>query len=58
MQTPTYDPGLTQQFAGPLRRIINKDGSFNVHRNGITWRDFHPYLQLINMSCPGFLGAL
>ena len=58
MQTPTYDPGLTQQFAGPLRRIINKDGSFNVHRNGTTWRDFHPYLQLINMSFPKFLGAL
>ena len=58
MQTPTYDPGLTQQFAGPLRRIINKDGSFNVHRNGTTWRDFHPYLQLINMSWPRFLGAL
>ena len=58
MQTPTYDPGLTQQFAGPLRRIINKDGSFNVHRNGTTWRDFHPYLQLINMSWPMFLGSI
>ena len=58
MQTPSFDPGLTQQFAGPLRRIINKDGSFNVHRNGTTWRDFHPYLHLINMRWHGFLALL
>src|SRR5215469_1018591 len=58
MHRASYDPGLTQRFAGSLRRIINKDGSFNVQRNGTTWRDFHPYLQLINMSWPGFLGSL
>ena len=58
MQRPSYDPGLTQKFAGPLRRIINPDGSFNVHRKGATWRDFHPYLQLVNMSWLGFLFAL
>lgn len=58
MQNPSFDPGLTQQFAGPLRRIINKDGSFNVHRVGTTWRDFHPYLHLINMRWPGFLTTL
>ena len=58
MQKPTFDPGLTQRFAGPLRRIINKDGSFNVHRIGTTWRDFHPYLHLINMSWLGFLASL
>jgi len=37
--------------------MINKDGTFNVHRRGTTWRDFHPYLQLINMSWPKFLLA-
>lgn len=58
MQRPSFDPGLTQQFAGPLRRIINKDGSFNVHRSGTTWRDFHPYLHLINMRWPAFLVTL
>ena len=58
MQKPTFDPGLTQKFAGPVRRIINEDGSFNVHRIGTTWRDFHPYLHLINMSWPGFLTTL
>ncbi len=58
MQKPSFDPGLTQKFAGPLRRIINPDGSFNVRRHGTTWRDFHPYLQLINMRWAPFLGTL
>jgi inward rectifier potassium channel len=58
MQRASFDPGLTQQFTAPFRRVINKDGSFNVHRRGETWRDFHPYLQLINMGWAGFLAVL
>jgi inward rectifier potassium channel len=58
MRKPAYDPGLTEQFTGALRRVINKDGSFNVRRRGGSWRDFHPYLMLINMSWPGFLATL
>ena len=58
MRNPSFDPGLTQKFEGPLRRVINKDGSFNVHRRGASWRDFHPYLHLINMGWPSFLLAL
>jgi inward rectifier potassium channel len=58
METPTFDPGLTQQFNGKLRRIIEKDGTFNVHRNGTTWRDVHPYLHLINMPWPRFLAIV
>ncbi len=58
MRNPSFDPGLTQQFTSPFRRAINKDGSFNVRRRGSTWRDFHPYLLLINMSWAGFLAAL
>lgn len=58
MQQPSFDPGLTQKFTSPLRRVINKDGTFNVHRRGTTWRDFHPYLQLINMRWPGFIALL
>src|SRR5438445_3873554 len=58
MAEMSFDPGLTQQFNAPLRRIINKDGSFNVHRRGVTWRDVHPYLYLINMSWSGFLGVV
>ena len=58
MRRTAYDPGLTQQFTGAVHRIINKDGSFNVRRRGGSWRDFHPYLILINMGWLGFLAAL
>ena len=50
MQQPTFDPGLTQQYSGALRRSINKDGTFNVFRRGGSWRHVHPYLHLLNMS--------
>src|ERR1041385_3572246 len=58
MQNASFDPGLTQQFTAPLSRVINKDGSFNVLRRGSTWRDFHPYLHLINMGWTQFLFTL
>jgi inward rectifier potassium channel len=58
MRKPAFDPGLTERFTGRFRRVINKDGSFNVRRRGANWHDFHPYLQLINMSWPAFLGTL
>ena len=58
MEKPTFDPGLTQQFTGVLRRSINKDGSFNVYRRGGSWRDFHPYLQMLSMSWPQFFATI
>src|ERR1700688_1631547 len=58
MQKPTFDPGLTQQYTGVLRRSINKDGSFNVNRRGGSWRDFHPYLQMLSMSWPRFFAIV
>jgi inward rectifier potassium channel len=58
MHKPSFDPGLTQQFGAPYRRVINRDGSLNVQRRGATWRDFHPYLHLINMGWPAFLLTL
>jgi inward rectifier potassium channel len=58
MQTPSFDPGLTQQFLSPVTRMINADGSFNVRRRGVTWHDFHPYLQLVNMSWFWFFATL
>jgi inward rectifier potassium channel len=54
MQTPSFDPGLTQRYDGPLRRVINPDGSFNVSRQGSTWRDSNPYLNLVSTSWPRF----
>src|ERR1017187_5125111 len=53
-QKPALDPGLTNKFGAPLRRAINKDGSFNVRRTGVSWRAFHPWLAVVNMSWPGF----
>jgi inward rectifier potassium channel len=41
-----------------LRRVIGDNGQFNVHRRGTTWRDFHPYLHLVNMSWLWFLIVL
>src|SRR5947209_11873116 len=58
MDKVSFDPGLTQQFSAPVTRIINPNGSFNVRRRGSTWRDFHPYLLLINISWPLFLVTL
>lgn len=54
MEKPTFDPGLTQQYTGTLTRAINPDGQFNVKRTGVTWRDSHPYLFLINIRWPAF----
>jgi len=34
MQNASYDTDLAMQVIAPLRRIINKDGQFNVHRRG------------------------
>ncbi len=52
---PAFDPGLTQKFDAPLRRAINKDGSFNVRRVGASWRAFHPWLHVVNMGWSGFV---
>jgi inward rectifier potassium channel len=55
LQKPRFDPGLTQQYTGGLKRAINPDGNFNVRRKGGTWRDSHPYLFLIGASWPKFI---
>ena len=58
MQKPTFDPGLTTQYNGPLRRVINPDGSFNVIRRGADWRDVHPYLHLVSVSWTRFFSTI
>jgi inward rectifier potassium channel len=50
MNTPQFDPGLTQKYTGALKRVINKDGQFNVRRTGQRWSDWHPYLFMISRS--------
>lgn len=58
MRKPTFDPGLTTQYNGPLRRVINPDGSFNVLRRGTDWRDVHPYLHLVSISWARFFANI
>ncbi len=58
MRQESFDPGLTTQFTGELRRTINRDGSFNVHRKGLRLRDVNLYLKLIDTTWPRFLLAV
>jgi len=58
MKKESFDPGLTTQFSGALRRTINPDGTFNVHRKGTRLRDVNPYLTLIDTTWPRFFLAL
>jgi inward rectifier potassium channel len=55
MKKESFDPGLTTQFSGEVRRTINPDGSFNVRRECLKWRDANPYLMLIDTTWPRFL---
>ena len=55
MKNESFDPGLTTQFSGEVRRTINADGSFNVRRQGLRWRDANPYLMLIDTTWTRFL---
>jgi inward rectifier potassium channel len=58
MQKPNFDPGLTTQYNGTLRRVINPDGTFNVIRKGTDWRDIHPYLHLVSVSWTRFFATI
>jgi inward rectifier potassium channel len=58
MAETSFDPGLTQQFGGKLRRTINKDGTFNVRRTGTGLRNFNLYLFLIEIPWPLFFGFI
>ncbi len=53
-----HDPGLGERYLNNTKRIINKDGSFNVARtgDGLFWRD--TYQNLINMSWFKFIGLI
>ena len=50
----SFDPGLTKTYGGKLRRIINKDGTFNVRHHGRTLSDMHLYQFLVSVSWPVF----
>ncbi len=56
MPKQTFDPGLTNQYSGELRRTIEKDGSFNVRRRGGVNVNF--YLFLIDTTWPKFVAIV
>lgn len=53
-----FDPGLTRQYTGPLLRIVNKDGSFNVQRSGLRSLAGSVYIRLVSLTWPRFLCAV
>ena len=53
-----FDPGITETYDGTLKRIINRDGSFNVRRHGRRLKDLHFYQFLIRISWPAFLATI
>ncbi|HET6452382.1 MAG TPA: ion channel [Spirochaetia bacterium] len=54
----SFDPGLTQAYGGRLRRMVNRDGSFNVRRRGRHLQDLHLYQFFIRLSWPVFMAVL
>ncbi len=58
MAKPNFDPGLTEKYDGKLRRVIRKDGEFNVRRRGTTWRDIHPFIYMVNRPWYALLAIL
>jgi inward rectifier potassium channel len=58
MADVNFDPGFTRTYTGPLRRAINKDGSFNVRRRGARIHDLHIYQFLVSISWPSFVAIL
>lgn len=52
MQKQTNDPGVGVSYKGKFKRIINKDGSFNVIKRGRVWglKDSFQYLVTLDWS--------
>ncbi|MGA2639371.1 MAG: ion channel [Spirochaetia bacterium] len=58
MKQQPFDPGITQSYDGRVRRIVNRDGSFNVRRHGRRLQDFHLYQFFIRLSWPAFFAVI
>ena len=58
MKHEPFDPGITQSYDGATSRIVNRDGSFNVRRQGVRVHDFHLYQFLISLSWPLFMAVV
>ena len=55
MEEKSLDPGLGEKYLGNASRMINQDGSFNIHRTGIGFHYKDLYHFLINLSWPKFM---
>jgi inward rectifier potassium channel len=55
---PSFDPGLTQEYTGPIRRTINKDGSFNVRRRGVTNIAGNVYMLMVTTTWVRFFAVV
>jgi len=55
MSRKIQDPGFGEKYAGKTKRIINKDGSFNIHRAGADGPIRNLYQHLIGMDLVYFL---
>lgn len=58
MAKQTKDPGFGSRYEGRTKRMINKDGSFNIIREGTGMHFADTYQYLIAMSWPRFLGLV
>ncbi len=58
MYKETRDPGAGAKYGSRTKRVINKDGSFNVTRVGNAFQARHIYQELISMSWLGFFGIV
>jgi len=58
MAKQTLDPGLGEKLGGNLRRIINIDGSYNVHRTNVPLSAFNPYTFLISTTWTRFFSII
>ena len=58
MYKQVEDPGFGEKYFSRTKRIINKDGSFNVKRTDAGFNVSDIYHQLITMSWPAFLSVL
>jgi inward rectifier potassium channel len=45
----TKDLGFGSSIGVNVKRLINRDGSFNVRRTGVRIRDINPYVMLVTM---------
>jgi inward rectifier potassium channel len=58
MKQQPFDPGITQSYDGRVRRIVNRDGSFNVRRQGRRLQDLHLYQFFIQLTWPVFFAVV